>query len=251
MRLNKDVELIEGLPLAYIKSLRAIVASDLHLGYESHMAKNGVFLPKVNLKKILSEFEKGVEGRKVEKIIIVGDIKNDFSNVEIDEFNELYEIIKFCKEHGIELILIKGNHDNFIDRYKESFKIKIYSDHAAIGDYLFAHGDKLPEISGKPTMLITGHEHPAIGIVNSIGRTEKLRCFLSGRYDKVDLLVFPAVSYFASGSDINIAPKEHLLSPILKQIDIDKMHAIAFGYGSTIDFGTIAQLRKLAKSRFE
>jgi len=246
MRLTKDVELIEGLPLAYIRSLRAIVASDLHLGYESHMAKNGVFVPKVNLKKIISDFSKGLDGRKVERIIVVGDIKNDFSSVEMDEFNELYEIIKFCKDHGLELLLIKGNHDNFIDRYRDPFKIKVFAGDAYIDGYLFSHGDKLPKIDGKPIMLITGHEHPTIGIANSAGRIERVRCFLSGKYDKTSLLVLPAVSYFASGSDINSASKERLLSPILKRADVDKMHAIALGYGSTIDFGTVGQLRKLA-----
>ncbi len=60
--------------------------------------------------------------RKAKQIIVVGDIKNDFSTVGDDEFNELYEIIQLCKRKKVELVLIKGNHDNFIDRYKEPFE---------------------------------------------------------------------------------------------------------------------------------
>ena len=246
MILDNDIELLEGLPIAYIKSLDAFAVSDMHLGYESHMAKSGLFIPKVNLRKILSDFEKGLKIRKPSTIIVVGDIKNDFSSVDVDEFNELYEIIKLCKEKKIDLILIKGNHDNFIERYKDPFKIKIYSGEAQIGDYLFSHGDRLPKLGkDKPRMMIAGHEHPSIGIVNSIGRVEKLRCFLKGKYEKTELLILPAISYFAAGSDINLAPEEKLLSPILKKTDINKMHAIAIGYGSTIDFGAIGDLRKI------
>ncbi len=248
MILNKDVELLEGLPIAYIRSLNALVISDLHLGYESHMARKGVFIPKVNLKKILDELDTGLRLRKAKRIIVVGDIKNDFSTVGEDEFNELYEFIKLCKDKKIEPILIKGNHDNFVDRYKEPFKLTVYNDEARIGDYLFFHGDRLPklsEVKNKPKMLISGHEHPSIGIANSVGRTERLRCFLSGEYKRIDLLVLPAISYFAAGSDINFQSKKNLLSPVLRSIDIDKMHAIALGYGSTIDFGSIGNLRKL------
>jgi putative SbcD/Mre11-related phosphoesterase len=246
MMLNKDVELLDGLPIAYIRSLDALVLSDLHLGYESHMAKKGVFIPKANLKKILGELEVALRIKKARRIIVVGDIKNDFSTVGDDEFNELYEIIQLCKKKRVELTLIKGNHDNFIDRYKESFKIKVFSNEARIEGYLFFHGDKVPKITGnKPRMLISGHEHPSIGIVKSIGRTEKLRCFLSGTYKGIDLLILPAISYFAVGSDINLQGKERLLSPIFRNIDVDSMHAIALGYGSTIDFGSIGNLRKL------
>lgn len=244
MMLSRDVELIEGLPLAYIKSLNALVASDLHLGYESHMARSGVFVPKVNLRKILSDLEKGINGREVKRLIVVGDIKNDFSDVGEDEFNELYDIIKFCSGRSVEVTLIKGNHDNFIERYRAPFRIKVYGGEFRINDYMFAHGDKIPAIVERPKLLITGHEHPTIGIVNSIGRIERLRCFLYGKYGKVNLLVLPAISYFATGSDINTSSRERIMSPILKDSDIENAHAIAIGYGSTLDFGRVIDLRR-------
>ncbi len=246
MNLNKDIELIDGIAIMYIKSLNSLAVSDLHLGYEGHMAKSGAFIPKANLKKIIADLGKALDKTKAKAIIVVGDIKNEFSNVEEDEFNELYEIIRFCKEKGVELILIKGNHDNFIDRYREPFKLRIYAGEAMIGNYFFFHGDKLPRLpEKKPKMLISGHEHPSIGLVNAAGRNERLRCFLLGKYKDINLLVLPAISYFATGSDINLQPKSRIMSPVLKRIDIGKMHAIAIGYGSTLDFGTIGNLRKL------
>lgn len=246
MMLDRDVELLDGLPIAYVRSLGALVLSDLHLGYESHMARKGVFIPKANLRKILRELGHALRIKRARQIIVVGDIKNEFSTVGDDEFNELYEIIQLCKRRNAELVLIKGNHDNFIERYREPFKIRVFYNEARIGDYLFFHGDKLPKLTGKrPRMLISGHEHPSIGIVRSIGRTERLRCFLSGTYRGVSLLILPAMSYFAAGTDINLHGRDELLSPIFRKLDIGSMHAIAVGYGSTLDFGSIGNLRKL------
>jgi hypothetical protein len=244
MRLTDDVELLEGMPIAFIKSLNAMIASDFHLGYEGAMTKNGMFVPKVNLKRIIENLGKALAESGADRIIIVGDIKHDFSNIESDEFNELYDLMNFLKQRKVSPVLIKGNHDNFVERYSESFKLAVHDQEALIGDYLFFHGDELPRIPKKsPRMLIMGQEHPAISINGPVGKREKLRCFLYGKYGKLPMLVLPATGYFSTGTDVNHEPKSQLLSPVFKRTDIDKMHAIAIGYGSTMDFGEVSRLR--------
>jgi len=243
MRLNNDIELIEGYPIVYIKSINVLVISDIHLGYEGIMAKQGLLIPKVNLKNIIKILRKVINAKKPKSIIINGDIKNEFSHVDLEEFNEMSELVKFTETMHIKLILIKGNHDNFVDKYKKPFKIDIYKQSVEIGDYLFFHGEKLPPKTKKAKMLIMGHEHPAISIFNDVGQKEKLKCFLFGKYKGILILILPAMNYFAGSTDINIIPKERLLSPIFSYINLDSMHAIAIGYKSTIDFGSIGQLR--------
>lgn len=242
--LTEDVELIDGKPLAYIKSIDSIIASDLHLGYEGVAARSGVFMPNVNLKRIISTLSDAIASTGAARIIITGDIKNEFSNVEDPEFNELYDFVRFARDNKISLTLIKGNHDNFVERYKVPFKLPILREMAQIGGFVFVHGDKkIESVPENTTMLIMGHEHPSIGVTNSIGKRERLRCFLFGKYGDTPLLVLPAMNYFARGTEINATPKSALLSPILKHARIDKMRAIAIGYGSTLDFGTISELR--------
>ena len=245
VRLNDDVELLDGLPVVFIKSLNAIVVADLHLGYEGVMAKRGLFLPKVNLKRIFEVLKKAINRTQAGTVIVNGDIKNEFSTVDEEEFNELYDFINFARGIGVSLILIKGNHDNFVERYKEPFGLSVHRQEAVLGGYLFFHGEEMP--GGLPAdvrMLVMGHEHPAIGVFNKAGKKEKLRCFLYGTYEGKSLLVLPAMNYFASGTDINMVPKGELLSPIFGHVDVDEMHAIAIGYGSTMDFGTIFMLRE-------
>ena len=245
MRLTEDVELLDGLPVMFVKSLDAIVVADLHLGYEGVMAKQGLFLPKVNLKKIISTVATALNRTQAKSIIVNGDIKNEFSRVDEEEFNELSDFIRFVKGLGVSLILIKGNHDNFVDRYREPLGLKICRQEAEMNGYLFFHGEEMPGKIGQDVkMLVMGHEHPSIGVFNKAGKKEKLRCFLYGTYEGKRLLVLPAMNYFASGTDINMTEPEALLAPIFKHVDVGEMHAIALGYGSTMDFGTIYMLRE-------
>ena len=247
MMLDENIELIDGKPLAYLKDLKALVLSDLHLGYEGMMSKEGVLIPPVNLKRIIEMVSEAMAGRDVKSLIIDGDIKNEFSTVEQAEFNELYDLIMFARSKKLDMILIKGNHDNFVERYKEPFKLKVYRQEARIGRYLFFHGEEMPSaVERSAEFLVMGHEHPAVGIYDSIGKQEKLKCFLYGKYKRRRLLILPAANFFAGGTAVNIEPKGNLLAPIFERVDVDKMHAIVLGYGSTIDFGTVKELRKAA-----
>ncbi|MDE1810466.1 MAG: metallophosphoesterase [Candidatus Micrarchaeota archaeon] len=242
MELTDDIELVDGVPIAYIRSLAALVFSDLHLGYEGKMAKKGVFVPKVNLKHINDAIAHSLKGRDVKQLIIVGDIKNDFSTVDTEEFNELYELISFAKERSLSLVLIKGNHDNFVDRYKEPFNLEIHSQSARMGNYFFFHGEEMPNVGdNEVSTLIMGHEHPAIVITNAAGRREKLRCFLYGKYKKRNLLVLPATNFFSTGNEVNVHSPS-MLSPVFHGAKVKGMSAIALGYGSTEDFGKVSDL---------
>ncbi len=245
MILTKDIELLDGLPIAYIKSLNALIVADLHLGYEGVMAKRGSALPKVNYNKIIEMLTKALDKTDAKQIIVDGDIKNEFSTVDEAEFNELFDFINFAKQKKVQLVLIKGNHDNFVERYKEPFKLVVHRQETKIGDYLFFHGEELPHETKGVSMMIMGHEHPAIGVINAAGSKEKLGCFLHGKYGRTPILVLPAMNYYAAGTDINFHARNDLLSPVFKKTNVDKMHAIVVGYGSTIDFGPIGSLRNL------
>lgn len=247
MKISDDLEIIDGLPLLYIKSLDAIICSDLHLGYEGVMADKGTFLPKVNFKHIKEAIKSGVEQKNAKKVLVDGDIKNDFSTAHLEEINEFYDFVKFLDEIKVEeIILIKGNHDNFLDRLsKEPIKVTIYSEEALLNDYLFFHGDKLPKNKGGKT-LILGHVHPAISLYNNLGVKEKLKCFLKGKMeDGREIIVVPAMNFFAEGVGVNMEDISEM-SPIFRNMaNVNQMHALCIGEDETLDFGTIKELSKL------
>ncbi len=244
MELNEDVQILEGLPVLHIRSLGAVVCSDLHLGYEGVAAQRGTFLPKVNLKNVKETLRKAVEMTGAGRIIVDGDIKNEFSTVHPEEFNEFRELVRYASEElGVKKItLIKGNHDNFIDRLGNSSGIEIHAQEALISDFLFFHGEELPR-SRKGRLLVMGHVHPAVTLYNGLGLREKLRCFLYGRMrDGREIVVIPAMNYFAEGFGVNTDDVGRMAPVFRRMLDIGSMKALCIGDGETLDFGRIRDL---------
>lgn len=247
MRIAEGVEAVEGLPLLHIKKLDSVVCSDLHLGYEGVMAEKGTFLPKVNLKSIKTSIKKAIEETGAKNIIIDGDIKNEFSTVHAEELNEFYEFSDFLAgDLDIKKVtIIKGNHDNFINRITGKSFIKVHEREVLSEGFLFFHGEEIPESNAQ--FMIMGHMHPAITIYDDIGSKEKLKCFLSGSTrNGSKLVVLPAISYFAEGVSVNLE-NVSTIAPIFKlSADIDNMEAICIGDGETLSFGKIGDLKKVS-----
>ncbi|MBP1357950.1 MAG: phosphoesterase, partial [Sulfolobus sp.] len=61
LEIFEDIYISEDLPVAYIKSVNTIVMSDIHIGYEEDMAKKGIFIPKVQLKRFLNIYKRAIE----------------------------------------------------------------------------------------------------------------------------------------------------------------------------------------------
>jgi hypothetical protein len=237
-----DIEIIEPYPAVFIEAIDALIISDLHLGYEGIMAEQGIFMPKVQFKKEMNALGEILEKRRASNFIIVGDIKHEFSDTTYHEFREVREIFKFLKEKFGRVVLIKGNHDNYIIYTTRKYDIELY-DELLIGDFLFVHGDR-PIKDERGKYIVMGHEHPAIALFDEIGVKEKLNCFLYGKIGRKKLLVMPAFSYLAQGSEVNMIPRSELLSPILREADIDKMRVIAVSEDiGCLDFGELGKIR--------
>ncbi len=248
MIIDNDVEIIEGLPIIYIKSLSAIVCSDLHLGYEGVFADSGTFLPKRNLSHILKLLKEAKEKTNAKTLIITGDIKNDFSKVHNEELNEYLDLVTYVKTklEIQDIQIIKGNHDNFIDSINKSH-IKIYSKEANLGNFTFIHGSEIPSTKTF-SFLIMGHVHPSLFLVSDTGKKEKLKCFLYGQNNKNQkILVIPAMSYFAEGLSVNLERVDKMAPIFQKIFNIDTLEALCIGEGETLDFGNVGELRKLMK----
>jgi hypothetical protein len=235
-----SIEIIEPYPAIFIKEIDAIVISDLHLGYEGIMAEQGIFMPKVQFKKEMEMLTKIME-KKASNFVIAGDVKHEFSETTYHEFKEVGDLFQSLKNFD-RVILIKGNHDNYIIYTTRKYGVELY-DELLLGDFLFVHGDKpIKERGGK--YVIMGHEHPAIALFDEIGAKEKISCFLYGDMEDRKILVMPAFSYLAQGSEVNTVPRGELLSPILRDMDVDSLRIIGVSEETgCLDFGELKRLR--------
>ncbi|MAG91842.1 phosphoesterase [Candidatus Woesearchaeota archaeon] len=124
MKILPDIEVID-LAL-YIDS--TIVIADVHIGYEEVLNKQGVLVPRVQLEdmvKRIGEVFDCLKGRKIERIVINGDLKHEFGTISEQEWRNTLKFLDFLSKHCNEVILIKGNHDTILGPIAKKRDVKV------------------------------------------------------------------------------------------------------------------------------
>jgi len=215
----KGVKIGEGFEIydLALKYKDILIFGDFHLGYEESMNKQGILIPRFQIKDTISRVAKILMSvGEVETIVLTGDVKHEFGKIYDDEWMGVLALIDFMKEYCEELVILEGNHDK-VTKYITEKRDVIPKKEFAVDDVLFLHGDLVPkksEILSKAKTLIIGHEHPAVTLrekKDSI-RTEKLKCFIKGKWKGKDIIVLPSFNLLTEGNDI----RGKLLSPFLK-----------------------------------
>ena len=227
MRVFGDVYAVDGFPALYLDDVDVLVIADLHLGYELISAEHGVFVPRVQFKKSVAMVKRILEKKSASRLLILGDVKHEFSETGYHEYKEVSDFFEEMLRFFKEVVVVRGNHDTFITRITRKYGIKVY-DEFVERDYFFTHGHKSEDLNDvkKGSTVFLGHEHPSIALFTDVGVKEKMKCFLYGTFRGKRVVVLPAFSYFAEGSDVNLVPREALLSPLLRDLDVDGMKVI-------------------------
>ena len=216
-----------------------LVISDLHLGYEQSLNAEGIMVPRFQYPLIIERLEEIQQKSSCDNIVVNGDLKHEFGQISRQEWNETQEFLDYLKANFDDIVLIKGNHDNFTKFIAEKTDLEV-EEHYQIGDSLVMHGDKIQGNLGKldADNLIIGHEHPCIGI-RSGERVEKIKCYLTGKYEHLNLIVMPTFNFVTEGSDIL---REKPLSPFVKAIPHSEMEIFAVENFEMFHFGKIRDI---------
>lgn len=242
-----EIVILEPYPAVYIPSIDSMVIAELHLGYEAAMAEQGLFLPRVQLKKEQEMIEGMLSKQKAGRIIVNGDFKHEFTRGSFREYKEVGDMLGFLVNRFKMVTLIKGNHDNFLIYPARRYGAELL-DELEVGDYYFHHGHVLPDLRKvKARNIVIAHEHPAVALYDEVGAKEKIPCFLYGKTKDKNLLVLPAFSPLSQGSDVNNLPTSELLSPFLRKIaDMDEMEVIGIREDvGALKFSRLRDLRLL------
>lgn len=212
-----EIRLIPGTPAILHRDSRAAIIADLHLGFEGEMAQAGIYLPRVQLAKAISliEFLSSIGNKK---LIIDGDIKNSFSKLTLQEREEIIKFLGRAKDLFDEVILVRGNHDNYVSIITDKMDVKLVPNLKLSDKVFILHGHRESMEALRYEIIIIGHEHPSLTIRDEIGSVIKLPCFLrvplKGKR-KREVLVLPAAGYYQSGNPISLSPEAYL-SPLIK-----------------------------------
>jgi len=240
-------ETVDSLPLLYHPELDLLVVSDIHLGLEGTMTADGNYVPKFQLDELLEDLQKAQELTEASRILVNGDLKNEFSTSRFTERNEIKDFLDFLDKNFEETIIVKGNHDTFVDSTANEYDLDLKKHHLEDG-VLFTHGhislDELDLEDEFETMVI-GHEHPSLGLEDDIGIKEKIPCFLYGELkDDHNIIVLPAFAKVSRGNDINYTPQHKLLSPTLRnKVEFGELKALGVSRkGGLFEFPEIRKL---------
>jgi hypothetical protein len=258
MKILKNIELNKL--SVYLPKSKTIVLSDIHIGYEEALNKQGILIPRIYFKHLYEKTKNLIKdikesGMDFETLVINGDLKHEFGRISDTEWRHTLRFLDLFKDKRI--ILIKGNHDKVLGPIarKRNLEVKEY---AVFDDIVICHGDAILNVKEiekqnkdkdndvKIKKVIVGHEHPAVTIQSST-RSETFKCFLIGKTPdrKQDLIVMPSYNEVTEGTNLL---NEELLSPYLrKQKSIEIFKVVVYGK-ELMDFGKIKDIRKLNRN---
>lgn len=220
------ISVLEGLEFVglalYVPGYQALVIADVHLGFEEALHEEGTLVPRGHLRQLMERLEKtrahlGIDPqRPLERVIINGDLSHRFGLLSAQEWKETREFLQRVKEISRHVVIIKGNHDAHLNVVTEDLPGIQIARFYELGSLLLLHGDSAPDpLPSHTKMILMGHEHPAVGLRDSVtGRTELYKCFLVGWYRQCRLVVQPSFNPWVQGTDLT---RERCLSPLLSE----------------------------------
>lgn len=231
MLLTDDVEIVEFEPALYVKSLDAIVVADIHLGLEWELEEKGVHIPFPTYTPVIKSLRNMFNYRSAKRLIILGDIKNEFGDINPEEWTQVQDFVNDVRSLGAEPLLVRGNHDNFVRIVLRRLNVEFQDPPLRLGKYFLIHGDREHELPGDGRTVLMGHEHPVVSIRDSIGVKHRFKSFLYGEHEGVKIIILPSMNPLTMGMAVNEVDANSLLSPILRKVDVMSFTPILLAQG--------------------
>jgi len=209
-----------------------VVIGDLHIGYEKALEGEGLYLPRMNTDSIRNSLNRIICRYEPKRIVLLGDIKHDFAKAPYECRYDVSSIIKMLTD-AAEVIVIKGNHDNFLQNILSDTGLEVH-DFVDIAGIRLEHG----HVDSGARPVIIGHEHPSVRISDALSGSIKLQCFLHSVKDGI--IVIPPFSPFSAGSDLASEP---FMSPACKSADMDPAYVYGVSEIGMIKLGSLGELK--------
>ena len=184
--------IVAGKPALLIEGEKKyLVIADLHIGFESSLASNEIFIGKnTTVNETIGDLSEIIEQEKPDSVVLLGDVPSHINNISKTEWNDVPLFFKKIKEK-CQIILIPGNHDANIARLVPD-KISMISSTGMVEEnILFTHGHRMPsENFSHVKKIIMGQVQPVC--VQKYAIVNGQRVWISVKTDKEN--IFPSES---------------------------------------------------------
>ncbi len=205
---------------------KSLIITDIHIGFESSMASNEIFVGKNStIAETISEIKKIIDSESPDSVILLGDVKSSVKSIGKSEWDEVPEFLGEIRKK-CDVVLIPGNHDANIQRLVPDGISMISPTGMVEENVLLTHGHMMPsENFSHVDKIIMGHLHPVFfqedSVINgqrvwvSI-KTEKEKIFPS-RSGELEITIVPSFNKYFYATRKKRYKKS--ISPIIDRID--------------------------------
>ncbi len=202
-----------------------LIITDLHIGFESNLAANEIFVGKnTTINETISEIEEIINLTKPDSLVLLGDVKSSIKSISKNEWDEVPLFFDKMKSM-IDTILVPGNHDANIQKLVPDGITLVSSTGLVIENSLLTHGHTMPsENFSHVDKIIMGHVHPVFFLEESVLngqrvwvsiKTEKQRIFPS-ESGELELTIVPSFNRYFYATHKRFYKKS--ISPIIEKI---------------------------------
>ena len=241
---------------------KIMVVGDLHIGIETAYRDAGANIPS-QTDKIIERLEKLCTKNKINRLVLLGDIKHTVPQTSWQELQEIPELFYRLEPILDKIDIVIGNHDgNFRKFVPELNDVEIEFQSSRgfkIANFGFFHGHTWPLKSILTCdYIFIGHNHPIILFTDELGGRVFKPCWVRGHFDpgptskrypdynpKAEIIIIPAFNNLGTGTAIN-HPDQELLGPILKNGLVDIGNSRIFLLDGTF-LGKLQELIKLSR----
>jgi putative SbcD/Mre11-related phosphoesterase len=214
----------------WLSECRTALLADVHLGYGWALRRRGQLGP-VQEGAVRRKLMDTIAELQPTTIVFVGDVVHASRPGPLERA-AIESTISELAQHA-ELVLIPGNHDRGFHSDYPGAKIRLAADWRECG-LTAVHGHILPATSEH---LVFGHIHPALGIVDHAGATQKVPVFVIS--ERVTIL--PAFSPLSAGGDIRV----HMPPEVAQMLDPEHTTVVAASGKRAVKLGQLSRLNRL------
>ena len=214
-----------------------LIVTDIHIGFESNMASNEIFIGKNStINETISEISEIIDAEKPDSVILLGDVKSSIKSISRNEWDEVPMFFKEIRKK-CDVVLVPGNHDANIQRLVPDNISMISSTGMVEENVLLTHGHTMPsENFSHVDKIIMGHVHPVFfqedSVINGQRvwislKTEKENIF-PNKSGELEITIIPSFNKYFYATHRKKYKKS--ISPI-----IDKIKSISTARIVTLD----------------
>ncbi|MCW3981453.1 MAG: metallophosphoesterase [Candidatus Bathyarchaeota archaeon] len=165
------------------KQQRTLIIADLHLGWETNLARRGIHIPS-QMPKIRRKLLHLAEMVKPNSLMILGDVKHTIAKAEHGEWQDVPDFFKTIETQIGKIQIVRGNHDGNL----EPLLLPTIKVHPSTGTTLrniglfHGHTWPAPKLLACST-IVMGHVHPTVAFRDYLGLRITSPVWIKARLD--------------------------------------------------------------------